>query len=68
MTGLTLNGSQPAHAMVVHAMSDDFAGRLRSFMAERRLGVLAVARRVPCDKALISRLAAGRVSVVQGRR
>jgi transcriptional regulator with XRE-family HTH domain len=39
---------------------DDFASRLAALMAERGLGVLALARRVPCDKALISRLAAGR--------
>jgi transcriptional regulator with XRE-family HTH domain len=41
-------------------MGDDFAGRLRVVMAERGLGVLALARRVPCDKALISRLASGK--------
>jgi hypothetical protein len=39
---------------------DEFAGRLRALMAERGLGVLALARQVPCDKALISRLAAGK--------
>jgi transcriptional regulator with XRE-family HTH domain len=39
---------------------DDFAGRLRALIAERGLGVLALARRVPCDKALISRLASGK--------
>src|SRR5712691_5926484 len=41
-------------------MDDGFAGRLASLMAERGLGVLALARRVPCDKALISRIAAGK--------
>jgi transcriptional regulator with XRE-family HTH domain len=41
-------------------MDDDFAGRLTALMAERGLGVLALARRVPCDKALISRLVHGK--------
>jgi transcriptional regulator with XRE-family HTH domain len=41
-------------------MDDGFAGRLAALMAERGLGVLAVARRVPCDMALVSRLASGR--------
>lgn len=41
-------------------MDDGFAGRLAALMTRRGLGVLAVARRVPCDKALISRLASGR--------
>src|SRR5216683_2845986 len=41
-------------------MDDDFAGRLTALMTERGLGVLALARRVPCDKALISRLASGK--------
>jgi transcriptional regulator with XRE-family HTH domain len=44
---------------MVHAM-DDFAARLAALMAGRGMGVLAVARRVPCDKALISRLRAGK--------
>jgi transcriptional regulator with XRE-family HTH domain len=41
-------------------MDGDFAGRLTALMAERGLGVLALARQVPCDKALISRLASGK--------
>jgi transcriptional regulator with XRE-family HTH domain len=49
---------------------DDFAGRLRTLMAKRGLGVLAVARRVPCDKSLISRLASGKTNPSEkiGRR
>ena len=35
----------------------DFAARLRALMAERGIGVRALARQVPCDQALISRLA-----------
>jgi transcriptional regulator with XRE-family HTH domain len=35
----------------------DFAARLRALMHERGLGVRALARLVPCDPALISRLA-----------
>ncbi|MFI5064735.1 MAG: multiprotein-bridging factor 1 family protein [Streptosporangiales bacterium] len=42
----------------MHAV-DDFAVRLRQLMAERGLGVLALARLVPCDRAHISRLAHG---------
>lgn len=37
-----------------------FADRLRALMRERDIGTTAVARRVPCDAALISRLAHGR--------
>ena len=44
---------------MVYAM-DDFAERLTAAMAARRLGVRALARRVHCDPALISRLAAGK--------
>lgn len=40
-------------------MDDDFAGVLQALMAERGLGVLALARKVPCDKAMISRLVNG---------
>jgi tetratricopeptide (TPR) repeat protein len=40
----------------------DFAGQLRALMEARRTGVRALARRVPCDPALISRLASGRQS------
>ncbi len=39
---------------------DDFAERLRALMAERGLGVRALARKVPCDPALISRFTHGR--------
>ena len=39
---------------------DSFAARLAALMADRGLGVRAVARRVPCDPGLISRLANGR--------
>lgn len=38
----------------------DFTARLRALMAERGTGVRALARLVPCDQALISRLANGR--------
>ena len=44
---------------MVYAM-DDFAGRLTAAMAARGMGVRALARRVHCDPALISRLAAGK--------
>ncbi|HEY3955594.1 MAG TPA: helix-turn-helix transcriptional regulator [Streptosporangiaceae bacterium] len=37
-----------------------FAARLRALMTERRVGVRALARQVPCDAALVSRLANGR--------
>jgi tetratricopeptide (TPR) repeat protein len=48
----------------------DFAGKLSAFMAERDIGVRALARRVPCDAALISRLARGgqQASVQMARR
>jgi len=39
---------------------DDFAGRLREVMAGRGLGVRALARRMPCDPAPISRFSYGR--------
>lgn len=39
---------------------DDFAERLTAAIAARGLGVRALARRVHCDPALISRLAAGK--------
>lgn len=38
----------------------DFGTQLSDLMTERGLGVRALARRVPCDPALISRLASGR--------
>jgi hypothetical protein len=38
---------------------DDFAETLRALMAERGAGVRALARRVPCDHALVSRLSSG---------
>lgn len=38
----------------------EFHERLTALMSERGLGVLALARKVPCDKAYISRLASGR--------
>jgi Helix-turn-helix domain len=38
----------------------DFAERLAAFMAERGLGVRALARHVPCDPALISRAVNGK--------
>ena len=44
---------------MVYAM-DDFGERLTAAMAARGLGVRALARRVHCDPALISRLAAGK--------
>src|SRR5258708_12988375 len=39
---------------------DDFAGTMRALMAERGTGVRALARQVPCDHALVSRLSSGR--------
>jgi transcriptional regulator with XRE-family HTH domain len=39
----------------------DFAARMSALMRERGLGVRALARKVPCDQALISRLANGKV-------
>jgi hypothetical protein len=44
---------------MVEAM-DDFAGRLDAAMAARNIGVRALARRVPCDPGLISRLRSGK--------
>lgn len=38
----------------------DFPGQMRALMDERHLGVRALARLVPCDQALISRLANGK--------
>jgi hypothetical protein len=38
---------------------DDFARTLRALMAERGTGVRALARQVPCDHALVSRLSSG---------
>ncbi len=38
---------------------DDFAQELRALMAERGIGVRALARQVPCDHALVSRLSSG---------
>jgi transcriptional regulator with XRE-family HTH domain len=38
----------------------DFAEKLAALMTERGIGTRALARRVPCDAALISRLAHGR--------
>ncbi len=38
----------------------DFAARMRALMAERGLGVRALARAVPCDPGLVSRLASGK--------
>ena len=46
---------------MVYAM-DDFARRLTAAMTARGIGVRALARRVHCDPALISRLAAGKQS------
>ena len=37
-----------------------FSGALRDLMAARGVGVLAVARAVPCDRAYVSRVASGR--------
>ncbi len=45
-------------ARMVYAM--DFASQLAALMNERGLGVRALARRVPCDPAMISRLASGK--------
>lgn len=39
---------------------EDFSGVLRRMMAERGIGVRELARRVPCDHALVSRLSSGR--------
>jgi len=39
---------------------DDFADTLQALMAERGVGVRALARQVPCDHALVSRLSSGR--------
>ena len=39
---------------------DTFPGALRDLMTDRGIGVLALARLVPCDRAYISRLARGR--------
>lgn len=39
---------------------DDFSQALRALMAERGVGVRALARQVPCDHALVSRLSSGR--------
>ncbi len=50
-------GSQ--HAIGARGM-DDFAGQLGALMAERGLGVRALARKVPCDPSLISRFVNGR--------
>jgi tetratricopeptide (TPR) repeat protein len=38
---------------------DDFADTLRALMAERGIGIRALARQVPCDHALVSRLSSG---------
>jgi hypothetical protein len=38
----------------------DFAEVLSALMAERGIGICALARRVPCDKGLISKIASGR--------
>jgi transcriptional regulator with XRE-family HTH domain len=38
----------------------DFAARLSALMAERGVGVRALARRVPCDPGYVSQLASGR--------
>jgi tetratricopeptide (TPR) repeat protein len=43
---------------MVHVM--DFAGMMRALMDERGLGVRALARKIPCDPAHISRLASGK--------
>lgn len=40
----------------------DFAGRMRALMDERGLGVRALARAVPCDPGLVSRLASGKAA------
>lgn len=48
------------NASPIGAREMDFATLLSSLMAERGLGVRALSRRVPCDPALVSRLAAGR--------
>jgi transcriptional regulator with XRE-family HTH domain len=38
---------------------DDFSHALRALMAEHGVGVRALARQVPCDHALVSRLSSG---------
>jgi transcriptional regulator with XRE-family HTH domain len=38
----------------------DFAAELRALMTERGIGVRALARRIPCDPGLISKLASGK--------
>ena len=43
----------------MYAVGDGFAGALRALMDERDLSVNALARQVPCDKALISRYRSG---------
>jgi tetratricopeptide (TPR) repeat protein len=45
---------------MVYAMDEDFAGLLAAAMTARGVGVRALARRVHCDPALISRLAGGK--------
>jgi tetratricopeptide (TPR) repeat protein len=40
----------------------DFAARMCALMAERGLGVRALARAVPCDPGLVSRLASGKAA------
>jgi transcriptional regulator with XRE-family HTH domain len=50
---------------MVHAMTD-FPARLRALMSERGLGVRALAQQVPCDPALISRLASGKQQPSRG--
>ena len=45
-------------AMMGTAM-DEFSQALRALMAEHRVGVRALARQVPCDHALVSRLSSG---------
>ena len=46
---------------MVYAM-DDFARRFTAAMTARGIGVRTLARRVHCDPALVSRLAAGKQS------
>jgi transcriptional regulator with XRE-family HTH domain len=40
---------------MVYAVGDGFAGALRALMDERGLSTSALARKVPCDKTLVSR-------------
>ena len=47
-----------SEAMMGMAM-DDFSQTLRTLMAEHGIGVRALARQVPCDHALVSRLSSG---------